>query len=190
MLEACERRGPRAPVVTADQHHIRVCLGHARCYGTNPHLGDELHAHPRLRVCVLEVIDQLCQILDGVDIVVWWWRDQTDTGSSMPHTSYLPDHLIARKLPPFARLRALGHLDLQLFGIHQVLTRHPETGRGHLLYRAASPVAVSVAREARRVLAPLTGVTTPTYAVHGDGEVLVCLLGYGSEGHSSGHKPG
>ena len=44
----------------------------------------------------------------------------------------------ARQLAALAGLGALGHLDLELAGVDQVLARHAEAARGHLLDRASS----------------------------------------------------
>jgi hypothetical protein len=71
-------------------------------------------------------------------------------------------HLVAGQLAALAGLGALRHLDLQLVGVHQVVRRHAEAARGHLLDRAAAPVAVGIAAcEARLVFAALAGVARP-----------------------------
>ena len=48
----------------------------------------------------------------------------------------------AGQLPALAGLCALGHLDLELAGVDQVLARDPEAARGHLLYRGILRVPV------------------------------------------------
>ena len=70
VLDAREGRGARSAVVAADEDDVRVRLGHAGRDRPDPGLGDELHADPGLRVRVLQVVDQLGEILDGVDVVV------------------------------------------------------------------------------------------------------------------------
>jgi hypothetical protein len=55
-----------------------------------------------------------------------------------------PRRPCARELPPLAGLGALGHLDLDLVGVDQVVRRHAEAPRGHLLDRAAPGVPVGV----------------------------------------------
>ena len=42
-------------------------------------------------------------------------------------------HLEAGQLTALSRLGTLGHLDLDLFGIHQVFGGHTETSGGNLL---------------------------------------------------------
>ena len=55
-------------------------LGHPR--GDRPHtyLRHQFHMHARFRVGILEVVDQLRQVLDGVDIMVRRRRDQAHPG--------------------------------------------------------------------------------------------------------------
>ena len=70
VLERRERARPGAAVVARDQHDVGVRLRHARGDRADADLRDELHVHARLRVRVLEIVDQLLQILDRVDVVV------------------------------------------------------------------------------------------------------------------------
>jgi len=59
------------------------------------------------------------------------------------------------ELAALAGLRPLGHLDLEVVRVHEVLARDAETRGRDLLDRAPPRVAVSVAPVARRVLAAL-----------------------------------
>ena len=47
--------------------------------GADSDFGDELDADSGMRVDVLEVVDELLEILDRVDVVVRWRRDQADS---------------------------------------------------------------------------------------------------------------
>ena len=58
------------------------------------HLGHELHRHLPVRVSVLQVMDELCEVLDGVDVVVRGGRDQTHPGSSVSVLSDVLCHLL------------------------------------------------------------------------------------------------
>src|SRR5204862_4097850 len=94
--------------------------------------------------------------------------------------------LVARQLAALAGLGALGHLDLQLVGVAQVVDRHAEAARGDLLDRRAAAVAVGVGHEAARVLSALAGVRAPLQAVHRDRERLVRLGRDRAERHRRG----
>ena len=66
----------RPPVVTGDQDHVRVRLGHARGDRTHAGLGHQLHADARLGVRHLQVEDQLRQVFDRIDVVMRGRGDQ------------------------------------------------------------------------------------------------------------------
>src|SRR5207244_3080693 len=142
-----------AAVVTGDQHDVGVGLRHARGDRPDAYLRDELHVHSGAVVRVLQVVDQLLEIFDRVDVVVRWWRDEPNTGRRVPGLRDPRIHLVTRELATFTRLRALRHLDLQVVGVHQVLTRHAEAPRRDLLDRAAARIAVGLAHEPVGVLA-------------------------------------
>src|SRR5208282_1214895 len=57
-----------------------------------------------------------------------------------------------------------------------------------LLDRAAAPIAVGIALEARGILAALAGVALAADPVHRDGEVLVRLLADRAERHCAGFE--
>ena len=107
-----------------------------------PASGDQLHVDARLRVRVLQVVDQLRQILDRVDVVVRRRRDQADAGRRVADLGDPRIDLVAGQLAAFARLGALRHLDLQIVGVDEVLAGDAEPRRRHLLDRAAPRVAV------------------------------------------------
>ncbi len=138
------------------------------------------------RVDLLEVVDELGQVLDGVDVVVGRRGDQADAGLGVAQAGDLLGDLVAGQLAALAGLGALGHLDLQLVGVDQVLGGDPEAAGGDLLdagvlvVAALAPGVVAV-----RVLAALTAVGQATEQVHGLGQRLVGLLGQGAVGHGA-----
>ena len=79
------------------------------------------------------------------------------------------------QLAPLPGLCTLGHLDLQLVGVHEVVDRHAEAPGGDLLDRRTATVAVRVGQVARGVLPALAGVGAAAEAVHRDRERLVGL---------------
>ncbi len=62
------------------------------------------------------------------------------------------------QLPAFAGLGALGHLDLQLLRVHEVVAGYAEPAGRDLLDRAAAGITAGQRLEALRVFAALTGV--------------------------------
>ena len=68
---ARRRRCASAALGTRYYYEVALGLGHAGGYGAHAALRHELHADGSLGVDVLEVEDELCQVLYGVDVVVW-----------------------------------------------------------------------------------------------------------------------
>ncbi len=179
-------RGTSAAIVTADQNDIGMSLGHARRHRAHARFGHQLDGNAGLRIHVLQVVDKLRQVLDGIDIVMRRRRDQSHAGDGVPHAGDDFIHLVSGKLAAFAGLRALRDFDLQIVGVHQIICGNAETGGSHLLDGAAPPVAVGIGLEALLVLAALTGVGTPADAVHGDGQGLVRFLADRAIRHGAG----
>ena len=179
----------RAAVVARDEHHVGLALRHARRHGPHAHLGHELHAHAGMVVGVLEVVDQLGEILDRVDVVVRWRRDQPHARCAVPNPRDLAVHLVAGELASLAGLRALGHLDLQFLGMHEIGARHAEAAAGHLLDLRVLAVAVGLELVADGVFAPFARVAPAAETVHRHGERLVGLLRDRAVRHGAGRKP-
>ena len=76
VLDAGLRRGAGAAVVAADQHHVRVRLGHAGGDGADADFGHQLHADARVVVGVFQIVNQLRQVLDGINVVMRRRRNQ------------------------------------------------------------------------------------------------------------------
>ena len=152
----------------------------------HPDLGDQLHAHPRLRVGVLQVVDELGQVLDRVDVVVRRRRDELDTRRGMPHLGDPRVDLVAGELPALARFRPLRHLDLKLLGVDQILAGDAEAAGRHLFHGAPPPVSVRITDKARGVLAAFARIAPTAQPVHRDGQRLVRLLADRAVGHGPG----
>ena len=181
VLDRGLRRGAGAAVVAGDHHVVGVGLGHARGDGADADLGHELDRHPRARVRAAQVVDQLLEVLDRVDVVVRRRRDQRHARRRVAQAGDVAVDLVAGKLAALAGLGALRDLDLELVGVDQVVHRHAEAARGHLLDRRAAVVV-----EAGRVLPALAGVRLAAEPVHGHGERLVGLGRERAEGHAAG----
>ena len=186
VLDRGQRRRARASVVAADQHHVGVRLGHPRRDRPHPHLGHQLDRDPGVVVGVLQVVDELREVLDRVDVVVRRRADEADARRRVADPRDPRVDLVARQLAALAGLGALGHLDLQLAGVDQVLAGDAEAAGGDLLDRAVARVAVGQRAVALRVLAALAGVRLAAQPVHGDRQRLVGLPGDGAVAHGPG----
>src|SRR3546814_4263577 len=78
-------------------------LGDPRRDGADPRRADELDADARLRIDLLEVVDELREILDRIDVVMWRRRDQHHARRRMAQAGDEFGDLEARKLAALAR---------------------------------------------------------------------------------------
>src|SRR5262245_41992952 len=104
---------------------------------------------------------------------MWRRRDQPNTRRRMSHLGDRWIDLVTGKLSSLTRLSSLGHLDLQLFRVDQVVTRNPKTARSNLLDSAVSRVAIFIDDVASRIFATFTGIALATNAVHRDRQSFV-----------------
>ena len=125
--------GARTAFGAADDDEVGLRFCHTGGDGAHTALGHEFHANGCRRVDVLQVEDELGQIFDGVDVVMRRGRDERDAGDGVACLGDDVVHLEAGQLAALARLGALGHLDLYLFGVHQIFCRHTEAAAGDLL---------------------------------------------------------
>src|SRR5438477_5739980 len=95
-------------------------------------------------------------------------RDQPDARCGVADLADVLVHLVARQLAALAGLGALGHLDLELRRVDEILGSDAESGAGNLFDRAAAPVAARVGLEPLGVFASFTGVALAADAVHRD----------------------
>jgi hypothetical protein len=108
-------------------------LGDAGGHGAHAHFRHQLHGDAGARIDVLQVVDQLRQILDRIDVVVRRRADQAHARRRVTDAGDVAIDLVAGQLTALPGLGALGHLDLDVVGVDQVLGRHPEAARGDLL---------------------------------------------------------
>ena len=114
------------------------------------------------------------------------WRDEPHAGRGVPHLGDDLIHLVAGQLTALTGLGALRHLDLHHAGVDEILRRHPEATRRHLLDGRAHGIAVGQRLEAVRLLAALARIGLAADAVHGDSERGVGLARDRSEAHGAG----
>ena len=126
-------RSARAAVEARDEDDVRMRLGDTGGDGTHADFRDELHAHPRGAVGVLQVMDEFRKVLDRVDVVVRGRGDEADARGRVTHLGDGRVDLAAGELAAFAGLRALGHLDLDFLGVGQVAARDTEAAGSDLL---------------------------------------------------------
>src|SRR6185369_11034522 len=120
VFDGRQRRRARAAVVPGDQNHVRVGLGHAGRDCPDTRLRHQLDADARARVHHLQVEDQLRQVFDRIDVVVWGRGDQRHARRRVAGLGDDRIDLVTRELAAFTGLCALRDLDLQFVTVDQV----------------------------------------------------------------------
>ncbi len=114
--------------------------------------------------------------------MVRWRRDERNAGLRMAQPRDEPRYLVPGQLPTLAGLRALGHLDFNLFRVAQVLRRDAEAPGGDLLgfvveqqrrHLAPQQVQLGVSLVHGAVFAALACVGARAQHIHGGGHGLV-----------------
>ena len=189
VVDGTFRRCPGAAVITGDQDHLGPGLCHAGSHRAHSCLGDQLYGNTGVFIRIFQVIDQLGQILDGVDIVVRRRGDQADSGRGVPGLRDPGVDLPGRKVAALAGLCPLRHLDLDLFGADQIPAGDPEPCACHLLDGRAPVVLGPGGIQTLLAFSSFSGVGFPVEQIHGDSQGLMGFLGNGPVGHGAGLKP-
>ena len=112
VLHGSEGCRARSAVEAGDENDVRVCFGDAR--GDRAYAGfrNELNADAGFMICAAEIVDQLGEVFDRVDVVVWRRRNQGRAGSCVTELGDEIVHLVRRELSAFTGFRALSQLYL------------------------------------------------------------------------------
>ena len=178
------RGGTGAAIETGDENDVRVCLGHTGGDSADADFGDELHTDACGTVRILQVVDELGQIFNGVDVMMRRRRDEAHTRRGAAHLGNPRINLRAWKLTTFTGLGTLGHLDLDFPCLGKIEAGDAETTGSHLLDGAVFGVTPLVGPGVTcLIFAAFTGVRLAADTVHGDGERLVRFAGDGAVAH-------
>src|SRR5436190_12878638 len=161
-------------------------FGDAGRDGAHANFGDELDADAGAAIGILQVVNQLGEVFDRVNVVVRRWRDETNARCGVTHLRDPRINFAAGQLAAFAWLGALGHLNLQLLRVAEIIAGHSETARGDLLDGAVFGIAIGLEGIAGRVLAAFTGVAFAAETVHGDRKRFVRFLADRAVAHGAG----
>ncbi|OAV68215.1 hypothetical protein Barb4_02161 [Bacteroidales bacterium Barb4] len=188
VADGTHRGGSRSAFGTGDDDAVGFRFGYTGGDGSHAAFGYELDADFGGRIDVFEVEDELCQVLDGIDIVMRRRRYEGDAGDGMAGAGDDVVHFVAGQLSTFTRLRALSDFDLYFIGIHEVFGGYTETSGGYLLDGGAQGCAVFARDETGRVFATFAGVAAPFYLVHGDCHCFVGFAADRTETHGTGDE--
>ena len=188
MLDRGLRAGTRTAAMSRDKNGVGFCLCHSGGDGADTGRGDQLDAHFRIRVDLLQIIDQLRQILDRIDVVMRWRRDQRHTRGRVAKPGNQAVNLDAGKLAALAGLCALRNLDLDFLATVQIFGGDTKPPGGDLLDRAGRVVAILAKLEACRVLSTLAGIGFRADPVHRDRQRFMRLRAQRAKRDSGRYK--
>ena len=152
---------------------------------------------------LMQVEDELGQIFDGINVMVWGGRNQGHPRFAVAQSGDVGIHLGAGQLPPFAGFGPLGHLDFQLFAAAEVGGGDAEPARSDLLDGGAGGVSIPQAPhrwqgvgdptgihivehgEAHGVFPSFAAVALAPNSVHRHGQHLMGLPGKGPQTHAA-----
>src|ERR1700722_19678134 len=154
--------------MTCDHDVVRIGRGHASGDRTDTALRYELDPDRGPRIDALEIEDQLRQIFNGVDVMVWRRADERDPRLGMAQTGDQLGHLVAGKLATFARLRSLGDLDFNLLSMAEIFRGHAKARRRNLLHLViANRRSPRIGWVGRRIFPAFPSIRTSANLVHG-----------------------
>ena len=170
-----------AAVAAGNQDHLRPGLGHARGHRAYARLADQLDGDPRPPVGALQVVNQLSQILDGINIMMGRRGNQAHAGGGQPGFGDPRIDLAAGQVSALAGLGSLRHFDLNFLGAHQVFAGHAEAAGGDLL-----DLGAALRVQPFFAFAALAGIGSSAQPVHGLSQTFVSLLRNRAVGHGPG----
>ena len=94
ILDGRQGAGSRAAIRPRDVHHVGQALDHAGGDRSDTGLGDQLDRDCGQRIDLLEVVDQLREVFDGIDVVMWRRGDQGDPRLGVPEAGDLVGRLV------------------------------------------------------------------------------------------------
>src|SRR5699024_1720714 len=150
-------------------------FGDTSCHGADSLFSNEFDVDAGVRVRALEIVDELREVLNGVNIVVRWWGNQPHTRGGNADFGNPRIDLIRWQLTALTGLGALRHLDLNIRAVIKIVASHAKAPRRHLLDGGAAGIAVGFNLKALGVLTALAGIGHAVQAVHGDSQGFMRL---------------
>ena len=120
-------------VITGYQDDLCSRLGYTGCYGSHTGFGYQFYGDSCLGVGIFQIVDQLRQILNGINVVMRGRRDQGHTWCGVSGLGDPGIYLSSGQMSALAGFCSLCHLDLDLLCTDQVTAGDAKTSAGYLL---------------------------------------------------------
>ena len=132
-MDGASGRSSRSSVIAGDQDDLGARLGDACRNRSHALFTHQLYGNPRFVIGVFQVVNELGQILDGVNVMVRRRGNQAHAGRGMAGFRDPRVHLSAGQMAALSGLCSLRHFNLDFLGAHQIFAGHAEPSAGHLL---------------------------------------------------------
>ena len=185
MIDGSTRRSTGTAVITADKYNISAGLNYAGSNRTDADLAYQLDADAGTGISILQVVNQLSQIFNGIDIMMRRRRNQTNACRCTAAFGNPGINLAARKLSAFTRLSTLCNFNLNFVRIDKVIAGYAKTAAGNLLNCATLAVTIRQRCKTVGILAAFAGIALTTDTVHGNSQAFMCLLAQRAVAHST-----
>ena len=96
VFDGTQWRGAGTTGVATDDNAVGIGFCDTGGNRADSDLADQLHRDFRIRIRVVEIVDELSEVFDRVDVVVGWRRDQIDPWCGMPNTRNVAINFVAR----------------------------------------------------------------------------------------------
>src|SRR6266567_2591163 len=133
VFDGGQRRRTGATVVPADSNNVRACLCYARGDDAHASAGNKFYADAGARIHGAEVVDQLREIFDAVNVVMWRRRNQRRARGRVADARDVLADFLGGQLAALTGLGALGHFDFEFFSVDEIIRSDPKTRGGDLL---------------------------------------------------------
>mmetsp|Transcript_1298 Transcript_1298/g.3301 ORF Transcript_1298/g.3301 Transcript_1298/m.3301 type:complete len:369 (-) Transcript_1298:3037-4143(-) len=167
-------------IVSTDCDMVGESFCYTSCDNANSDFRHKLHRHFSNWLGVLQIVNELGKILNGINIVVWRWRDQTDSRGGVTVLGNIFRYFESRQFSSLTWLGTLCHLDLNLVTISKVVGCNTKSTRSNLFDTRATIILKPF-----WVFSTLTRVRASTKRIHCYGKCFVSLLTNGSKRHGS-----
>ena len=175
IFDTGKRARTRSADIARNEDDVGMRFRDTRRNRADPGCAHQLDANPRARVDLFQVVDQLREILDRIDVMMWGRGDQRHARGRMAQARDHLGHLEAGKLPAFAGLCPLSNLDLNFLAGTQIFGGDTKSARCNLLDHAVGIVAILIGFEALAIFAPFARDSFCPDTVHGDGKCFMRL---------------
>src|SRR5690625_5249067 len=117
---------------------IGMRFGDTGCNSPDALFSHESDVDAASQIGALDIVNELREVLNGVNIMVWWRGNQPHTRGGNADFSNPRIDLIGWQLTALTWLGALGHLDLNIGAVIKVVAGNAKAPGGHLLDSRAS----------------------------------------------------